>query len=93
MTTQLSLLAPEPAWNPRYVEYARAHGATPEEMEVRDRGRNTEFIIWIMARWREWERITKRKEPHGVDAHAAFDAWLSTLEPTTEAGQTAERER
>jgi plasmid stabilization system protein ParE len=33
-------------WNPRYVAYAKAHGATPDEMLKRDGGKMTNFLCW-----------------------------------------------
>lgn len=46
------------AWNPRYVAYAKAHGAAdPDEMLERDRetwpgGCMIGFSLWIQERWR-----------------------------------------
>lgn len=77
--------------NPRYVEYARAHGKTPQEQMDADRvtwpgGVMTEFICWIGARWAEWDKLQGRKlgEPHIGKDHADFDAWLATRAPEAE---------
>lgn len=50
------------SWNPRYLEYCRAHGeASPERMLEKDRARwpggcMAGFSIWIQAMWKEWYR-------------------------------------
>lgn len=73
----------EKEWNPRYVEYAKAHGRTPEEMTAIDAvdwpgGRMTGFICWVGARWADWYRATgfPPNAPKGDKEHVAFDAWL-----------------
>jgi len=94
LTEQLSFLEPviseAVGLNPRYVEYCRAHGLTPDAMLARDEeaypgGCMTGFILWIGARWREWEALTKRGTVHSIEDHAAFDAWLATWEEAASA--------
>jgi hypothetical protein len=73
--------------NPRYFEYARKHGRTPSEMLAHDEvrwpgGCMTGFILWIDARWQEFDQITKKayRLYHGrtQNAHSVFDHWLRT---------------
>lgn len=35
-----------PAWNPRYVAYAKAHGLTPDQMLHKDGGNMVNFLCW-----------------------------------------------
>jgi len=76
------------SWNPRYVEYARAHDVTPVQMRALDQahwpgGRNAGFILWMNERWNEFCK------KHGLKRHASgpgetndyldqdkFDEWL-----------------
>lgn len=74
-------LWPERQYNPRYVAYARAQGMTPDEMLESDAltypgGKMTGFILWLNAKWREWDRLNGRREPHSDADHQLFDAWL-----------------
>lgn len=69
---------------PRYANYCLAHGAlSADEMVARDTkahpgGKMGGFIIWIGARWRDWERETGWNGAHHTEEdHAAFDAWLT----------------
>ncbi|MCA3266181.1 MAG: hypothetical protein ING19_08940 [Azospirillum sp.] len=48
-------------WNPRYVQYARAHGRTPEDQSRQDAmdwpgGPNAGFVLWHKERLREASR-------------------------------------
>ena len=66
----------------RYVAYAAAHGRSPGDMLVFDRerwpgGAMAGFILWITARWREWDANTGHRGSHGPAEHKAFDAWLA----------------
>lgn len=70
-------------WNPRYVEYARLHGRTPEAMLEHDRrewpgGHMAGFILFTRARWSEHNKITGRNRDvrASEEHHRAFDAWL-----------------
>lgn len=80
-------------WSPRYLEYCRqTGGGTPERTGERDRerwpgGANTGFILWINARWREWEKLTGRSPyaPVSTEDHGAFDRWLAEREPERQA--------
>lgn len=70
-------------WNPRYVNYARAHGRTPEGMLAFDKQRlpgacMMEFIFWNRA------RIVDFSKAHpecfiagGLKDHEAYDEWLT----------------
>jgi hypothetical protein len=74
-------------WNPRYVQYARVHGHTPETMLEVDRVRCNSasmmyFMFWIQDKWRIF--LHNNKEYKCGDGatnagHKAFDAWLETL--------------
>ncbi len=54
--------------NPRWIAWLRETGG----------GETWEYMLWISAKWREWERL------NGITAHSsksaaqheAFDAWL-----------------
>lgn len=45
-------------WNPRYVQWARALGMTPEQAEAADKAGDIEFAnfftIWMGKRWDEF---------------------------------------
>jgi hypothetical protein len=73
---------PKDAWNPRYVAYAKAHGCPPEKMLQKDKecypgGCMCGFILWINAKWREWETLTGNIPPHATRDQDEFDAWLN----------------
>jgi hypothetical protein len=60
----------ERQWNPRFLQYARWRGMTPEEALESDSGafpggRMAGFVLWSDARIQEWCRIS------GVDRHYA----------------------
>lgn len=76
------------AWNPRYVEYARVHGRTPERQLAHDEqawvgGKMIGFLIWHGRRVVEF---LHRHPQHALGGTFASDAaseaqlvWLSTL--------------
>lgn len=77
-------------WSPRYVNYARVHGRTPDEMLDADRvrfpgGRMAGFISWSRARMRAFYAAHPeafRASPGGIPRlvdHAAYDAYLDAL--------------
>lgn len=70
--------------NPRYANYCRAHGRTPDEQLEHDRrewrgGTMCGFILWHSERLGE----ARRALPNafviggGLWNHAAYDAWLT----------------
>ena len=64
--------APPQAWNPRYANYARVHGKTPEEMLALDGerwpgGKMCGFVLWNSARVHEWKTLVGH--PHESDLH------------------------
>ena len=69
--------------NPRYVNYARAHGMGPDAMLDHDRnqwpgGVMTGFILWNTARLQDFGKINPRAFiGHGLIDHAAYDRWLT----------------
>lgn len=70
-------------WNPRYLNYARAHGRTPDEQLAFDEiiwkgGRCTGFLLWNRERIGEARRAIPAAFLHGgVTDHAAYDSWLT----------------
>lgn len=78
-------------WNPRYVEYARAHGKNPEEMLEHDAehhpgGKMAGFIVWnsgqvqkFASQWPGCHTLAEvtLAEP-GKDIHALYNDWLHT---------------
>ena len=67
-------------WNPRYVQYASAHGRSPTDMQKYDRermpgGPMADFMLWMGKRWAEFSEET------GVNRHdpkdTGFDIWLT----------------
>lgn len=71
------------AMNPRYLNYCRAHGKTPDEMLEHDRkewpgGVMAGFILWHKARLGEsMKALPGAWAPYGLTDHAAYDAWLT----------------
>jgi hypothetical protein len=71
------------AFNPRYANYARAHGRTPEEQIVHDAkdwpgGHMTGFVLWNTYRLREAAKEIPQAFFMGqITDHAAYDAWLT----------------
>lgn len=74
--------------NPRYIEYARAHGLSPFRMMLLDRrrfpgGRMVGFMLWMSARWEEWFKAKgyKRSGPTehllSDEDYKDFDAGLA----------------
>lgn len=68
-------------WNARYETYARAHGRDPDAQLAADRERwpggwMTGYLVWLHARWAEYQVISgcncAAPSRHGDD----FDAWL-----------------
>ena len=70
-------------WNPRYANYARAHGRTPDEQLVQDRkdwpgGTMVGFVLWNKDRLREASReITNAFFMGDLTNHPTYDAWLT----------------
>jgi hypothetical protein len=62
-------------WNPRYVAYCRAHG-----LEV-GAPAGWRFLVWHGGMLARYRRETGAAGP--LD-HAAYDAWLAALSPTTD---------
>lgn len=76
-------IAGELDYQPRYIAYATAHGASPDEMTARDQaaypgGCMAGFIIWIGQQWSAWHAATGWNPRHAKSQaqHDAFDAWL-----------------
>lgn len=72
--------------NPRYYFYSKAHGRTHEEMLEYDRKRYPGgcmcgFILWITAKWREWESLTGNTPPRLTSDYRDFDEWLKGVTP------------
>ena len=70
--------------NPRYIQYARQHGKTPEEMLAHDRkawpgGSMCGFILWTRARIGEAYKAIPGAfiRGGGLCDHDAYDAWLA----------------
>lgn len=73
---------PLEAWNPRFVEYARAHQRSPDAQLEADKaewsGCMTGFILWMRERHGE----AFKQIPHayirggGLVNHKLFDIWL-----------------
>lgn len=53
--------------SPRWIAWLKS-------TETRD-PKGYEYIIWINAQWREWERLNG-VAPKSEKQHEAFDAWL-----------------
>jgi hypothetical protein len=75
----------ELALNPRWVNYARVHGRTPDEQLTHDRerwkgGSMCGFILWGRARIVDFSRAHPEAFCLGrlVD-HEAYDRWLDAL--------------
>lgn len=75
-----------PAWQPRFVIYARHHGKTPEEMLAYDAerfpgGKMYGYTSWVTTRWQEWDRLKNNGKNHvrSAEEYAAFDLWLAAL--------------
>lgn len=63
-----------PAWNPRYVSYARAHNRTPEEQKAAEPG-NAGFLAWMS------QQLAEYREEHGLEEWSPInnddlDTWL-----------------
>lgn len=73
---------PESRWSPRFFEYCRAHGKTPEEMLAADDlrfpgGKMCGFMLWIGARWDEWQRRNPEVFIKTEEHHNDFDRMLA----------------
>lgn len=72
-------------WNPRYVNYARVHGRTPEQMirydiEIYPGGKMTGFILWNRARIEEFKTTSPAAFFMGhLTDHDAYDKWLDQV--------------
>ena len=74
----------ENRWSPRFSAYARAHGRSEtaqleHDTEEYPGGKMVGFILWINARWREWQLTVGRKDLEAIDdrEQAHFTAWLA----------------
>lgn len=85
------------AVNPRYRAYARAH-AEPDAVAMvrKDRRRwpggvMAGFILWIDARWREWDAAHRHPRDHvrSDQEHRAFTAWLDLRWPEADGREVA----
>lgn len=75
----------EQAYQPRYVNYARMHGKSPDDMIDFDNQRGgigAWFTPWIQGRWAEFDRLTKNVHRigagHTESGHRVFDLWLDS---------------
>lgn len=74
---------PTPAHNPRFANFARAHGRTPAEQLAADRaewpgGVMAGFTLWNTERLREFAKVQPLAFTcGGLTDHAAYDAWLT----------------
>lgn len=70
-------------WNPRYANYARAHGRTPEDQIIHDSvdwpgGPMAGFILWHTDRLREAAtEIPGAFFAGHIVVHDVYDAWLT----------------
>ncbi|CCG43239.1 hypothetical protein [Magnetospirillum molischianum] len=73
----------ELAYNPRYANYARAHGRTPEEQVAQDHldwpgGSMCGFMLWNREKVGEFGKVNPDAfMAGGLWDHAAYDAWLT----------------
>jgi hypothetical protein len=66
-----------PKWNPRYVAFALAHGATDIKAFRDAQESNAAFIAWIAERRETWRLEQRIRSPHLTrKQERAFDAWL-----------------
>ena len=70
-------------YNPRFTAYAKANGKTELEMMEHDTekypgGKMTGFIIWMDARWAQFNTETG-SDNFTQDKHEKFDAWLKNF--------------
>lgn len=72
-------------WNPRYVNYARLHGNTPEEQKKVDEkeywGTMIGFMDFMDKMWFKYRQSKgwTRDTPLSNKDHEEFDIWLSNL--------------
>ena len=66
-------------FNPRYTEYAKAHGKTEEEMLSQDKeqypgGCMAGFVTWINDKWFKWRMLNNISKdfPLSTEHHEAF---------------------
>ena len=76
--------------NPRWVNYARVHGRSPEDQLAHDRdrwkgGSMCGFILWGRAQIAAFGKAHPEAFVVGgrLADHAAYDRWLDALEPLT----------
>lgn len=90
MTDKITdMISDIPKWNPRYVQYARVHGHTPEQQlkiddEVYPGGKMFGFILWNTEMIDTFQQIDPDAFFLGqltIQGHKRFDEWQSTLEP------------
>lgn len=67
-------------WNSRFVAYAASMGMGPDECLAHEKktcpgGCMGEFIIWMRARWLEFD---PSGYSHSAQDHIEFDAWLDS---------------
>jgi hypothetical protein len=74
-------------WNPRYVQYAKAHGSTPARQLTADTaawpgGKMAGFMVWMSEAWSEFRQqhgYRRDDEKDGSDERQReFDTWLGT---------------
>lgn len=88
-----------PGWNPRWVNYARVHGRTPDEQLAHDRvrypgGSMAGFIIWGRQQVVEFSHAHPEAfTASGLVDHAAYDRWLDALNQGGSNGQVVEAGR
>ena len=72
---------PRGEYNPRFVNYARVHGRSPDDMPS-----DYSFIEWVRERWAEWKSLDDNRQyciGHNVgsEGHRLFDEWLDKWTP------------
>lgn len=69
--------------NPRYANYARVHGNTPEqqfEIDCKEYpgGKMCGFICWNTRKWSQWRKLRGyvADVPLSLKDHTDYDEWL-----------------